>query len=244
LAKSEQGISIVIDNRNISVSVFTKNLEKAGEYFADSLKPESPVLNSFLSKKVKPILRKSVKMRFATQTDLDNKPWKSLSKFRFHQRNKRSVGYGGGILDDSGKLKRSIRYAVTGNTLQAVSSSPYAWVHQQPISVSVAYKGGFKGMWQSNWVDNDTRGFVKTGKKSDIGDIVMAPNQVFKEGKWQQRVFEKAVFIPERTFLGFTPQAVKRVDMQLNKLIKGIAQSFLNGLLLKQEVDKLYSELF
>ncbi len=216
MPKAEQGIDIVIDNKNFTVSELMNHLDKAGKHFADSLKPESKVLNNFLEKKVKPIAKRGVKSRFTRGRDVNDKKWEPLGEFRKEQRERK--GTGNRPLDDTGKLKRSIRYQVVKESFVMYSVSPYAWVHQQPIThnkVTVTYERGVKGMVQNDWKIGDV-------EKPLITDM-------FAFDVVEEKVFERA-FIPQRTFLGFTPAALKSINVQMKKLIKRIVRNFLAGL--------------
>ncbi len=219
-----EGITIVIDNKTMSLDKFKDNLNAAGRYFNEAVKPESPVLNAFLEKKIKPILKKSVNSRFRAGRDLDGKAYHSLSEFRQKQR----LAKGTGIkpLSDTGRLRNGIRYTVTKGTLRAISSSPYAWVHQPPER-EVSVERGIRGIRKAPWTVG--------GLAPEVVESALLAE--FSRDTNVKKPFTefKSAFIPERTFLGFTAKANKSTDIQINKLIKNIVENFLGGLARKVE---------
>ncbi len=189
----------------MSMDDLVMGLNRAGKYFEKELSPEGKTIRVFLDTKVSKIMKAMVQRRFRTETSPSGRKWKELGEYRTIQKKKKGT-LGRGILTDSGKLRRSFRTKTERrrgiSELIQYSTCPYAWVHQFPKSPpqgTIISLGAIRGLRLTNWPDKET-------------------------GK----VFKKVV-IPERPFLGFDKESLKKIDSKINSMLKSLTVNFLEN---------------
>jgi phage gpG-like protein len=114
-------------------------------------------------------------------------------------KNKRS---GGKLLQKSGRLRRSIRYQVRGKNIVFTSSVPYAEIHNQGGTIN--HPGG-------------TAYFFNKAK----GETIWISNRK-AAGKNYPRTKKHDINMPKRQFIGNSPQLKKAIEMELDRVFKGL----------------------
>jgi len=226
LAREVQGVEIVIDEKRVSIDDLIKGLMRAGEYFRRELTTNSQTMKTFLDMRIKKIMTAAVKRRFRTKIDPTGRRWHKLSKFRTWQRRKKGTLSKGELLD-RGKLRGSVKTRRTEDGFGVVqySISPYAWVHQPPNPPpqgEIIVKNGVRGLLVHNWIDHE-KDIMVTG--SDGQPVPLR----------KQTPFEKA-FIPERAFMGWDEDSLRKVDSRIKRLIRELTKNFLESI--KHEITK------
>jgi phage gpG-like protein len=118
-------------------------------------------------------------------------PWKP-SKYVETRRS------GGKLLIGTGRLRRSIKYQLSGNKIIFKSDAPYAEIHNE--GGTIKHPGGtayFKKKGETIWVSN---------RKA--------------AGKNYPRTKPHNIEIPQRQFIGSHPQLTKEIEVELDKLFK------------------------
>lgn len=128
----------------------------------------------------------------------------------------------GSLLLVTGKLRRSLRYEITDNTVRWTSSENYANIHNEggDIIVTAGMKAHF---WKKYYeaaggitYNVKTRGMAKTKR-----NVKLSRDAEFYKAMALQKV-GKIMRIPERRFIGNAPEVNSSIERIVNNHLKGI----------------------
>lgn len=132
----------------------------------------------------------------------NGKPWKP-----------RQVDIKGTLMNNTGTLRRSLKWKVSGRRIEFVSNMPYAVIHNQGGKIKVTKK-----MQKFFWAKyRELTGKVKRKKN---GDPMKSSLGVAKVANYFKALALKKVgtyiVIPQRQFVGHTPEVDKIANKQID----------------------------
>ena len=129
----------------------------------------------------------------------------------------------GSLMLQTGKLRRSLRGRVTGNSVTWTSSEPYANIHNQGGTITVTAKMR-RFFWAKYY---ELGGKIKYKKK---GGMSKASIKISKEAEYYRALALKKVgsriTIPQRQFIGDHPRVKECTDALLKEFLNDIKKGF------------------
>jgi len=163
-----------------------------------------------------------VKESAISLADLFDKSFETKS-FNGHPWKNRINNRRGSLLIDSGALRRSLKYTITGNTITFSSNLPYAKIHNEGGKIKITPKMHrffwAKYMSLTKRVKKGKKGQVLKGSKANYDEA-----QIFKA--LAQKKIGTFITIPKRQFIGESPEANRRIDRIANKYITRLIETF------------------
>mgnify|MGYP002853282096 CR=1 FL=1 len=155
-------------------------------------------------------------------SDLFDKSFETKS-FNGKQWKNRINNRRGSLLVDSGALRRSLKYTITGNTIVWTSNLPYAQIHNEGGKIKITPK--MHRFFWAKYMSLSKK--VKKGKK---GQVLKASKTNYEEAQLYKALALKKIgtfiTIPQRQFIGESPEVKIRVDKIANKYINKLIETF------------------
>jgi len=163
-----------------------------------------------------------VKESAISLADLFDKSFETKS-FNGHPWTNRINNRRGSLLVDSGALRRSLKYTISGNTITFTSNLPYAKIHNEGGKIKVTAK--MKRYFWTKYMSLTKK--VKKGKK---GQVLKGSEANYNEAQIYKALAKKRIgtfiTIPKRQFIGESPEANRRINKIADKYITRLIEAF------------------
>ncbi|MCQ2973261.1 MAG: phage virion morphogenesis protein [Bacteroidales bacterium] len=143
----------------------------------------------------------------------NNKPWKN-----------RKIDIRGTLMMQTGTLRRSLKASINGNTIQWTSNLPYAKIQNEGGKIKVTPK-----MKKYFWAKY--RELTPKIKRKKNGELMKSSLGVSKIANFYKAMALKPIgsfiTIPQRQFIGFSPETDKRIKNIINTNMQKLADAII-----------------